>query len=130
MAYIIDVALAVIIVGMLLVMVFNKNIKEEETFLNKLHMVRVGSDIVNALAEEGTLDTLDYEEIGSRIQEMLPAPYSMQLKLEGTFPTGILVIETNTTSPGQKFIGSGKRIIAIEQANQLYIAEVQYGVWS
>ncbi|MFH1636821.1 MAG: hypothetical protein ABIB71_00170 [Candidatus Woesearchaeota archaeon] len=100
-----------------------------EEFLGNLNMVKLGSDITYMLYEDGTLDTLDSETVAEEIELYLPENYEMRLTLEGDFPGGMLMVESNPEGGEGRFRISGTRYLVINYNGILYNAKAVYEVW-
>ncbi len=119
-----DVVIAVFIVFLILTVATFYATRASEDSLSKLQMVRVGSDILAILDYEGTLATLSSANIEIGLNELLPVNYNMRIEIKGrTF--GPMIVETDSETPEDRFIGSGKRVF--NKNAQYYIA--RYWIW-
>lgn len=120
-----DAALAVIVVTMLLfVAVFYVGKAEDK--LSNLQIVRTGSDILTVLDNNGALASLDEDIILDDLNALLPPYYNMRIIFNGTFSQDSIIIETASEIADDKFVGSGKRFLVVNNG----FATAEYWIWS
>lgn len=103
--------------------------KANEDPLTRLQMIRSGSDIITILDKEDVFETSTQTEIGDEINTILPPFYEMRLRVNGTFPEGILTAETTNETIGKQFVVSGERVLVMYNETGNHYATVRYWMW-
>jgi len=122
-----DIILGMIIVFIIIASTVFFISRSVESNLEKYQLLILGSDIVNILDEQKTFDSLDYNEIETEMEELLPPNYEMLLRLEGNFSTGNGTLEVGGNIPLEEDLFFGRRI-AITSNNTFL--EITYVLWS
>ncbi len=94
-----------------------------EDKLSNVHTANIGSDTINILIAQKTLETLDENAIQNELYTLLPNNYDITLQI--TTNTG-LIIDIKNNIPNGIFIASGKKYFATKEN---IIAKVEYKTW-
>ena len=75
-------------------------------------MLRAGYDAITSLEQSSTLQGFDKDEIEAALYDVLPVSYHMRLQVTGGLD--VIIIETATANPKDRFVASGKRFFVGE----------------
>jgi len=112
----IDVMIAVSVVAIIMIISAFYLVKAGDESISKLQTIRIGSDILALMDNDGTLDTLSVEETGTELNSLLPINYHMRIRIRCNGQESVTV-ETTGAIPNDRFIGSGKRVFVSETGN-------------
>ncbi|MBU0460440.1 MAG: hypothetical protein KKH52_03880 [Nanoarchaeota archaeon] len=122
-----DVILGMTIVFLVLIVSLFFITQGSAVSISDHQLLMVGSDIVGVMDQEGTLDSLDYATIETRLEEILPANYEMLLRIEGDFTEGNGTIEIGGELPEERLRIVGKKV---GLTNTSVYLKLTYFVWS
>ena len=118
----IDLTIAVLVVFTIVVFSTYKVSQASYDTSGKVLMNKVGNDILSVLHNKDVLASLNKNSIESKMNDLVPVNYDMQIKVECSNKT----IETSLEPPTDRFIGSGTRIIS---SDNLDYCTTRYWVW-
>ena len=119
------IIVGIIIVAIILVFSTFYVTKAGDESVSKLHTVRVGSDILALLDNNGAFDSLSAESIAIELNSVLPINYHIRIRVQcdGEEP---IIVETTDIFPNDRFIGTGKRVF-ITNADEYCVAG--FSIW-
>lgn len=124
-----DAAVAILIAFIFIAVSTYYVAKANEDQFSRMQMMRQGSDIMAVLDRENVFETKSPEIIGMEISSMLPFAYEMRIRINGTFPEKIIIVETTNMTPENQFIVGGDRLLVISNASGSTYATARYWMW-
>ncbi|MBU0469855.1 MAG: hypothetical protein KKA62_05400 [Nanoarchaeota archaeon] len=94
--------------------------------LSDYQLLRIGSDVVVLLENEGVFESLDYAVIETELQKITPSNYEMLLRITGDFALGNGIIEVGGEIPDRRVVLAGKRVVLTSNDDLL---TVTYFIW-
>ncbi|MCX6707075.1 MAG: hypothetical protein NT001_02955 [Candidatus Woesearchaeota archaeon] len=123
-----DMFIAVIITILVMTAAQRNISKAEENSISNAQMISAGSDIAALLDHREVLQTLDENNIESRMNDLLPQNYDMSLKI--VVDDGTVLYVSNST-PETQLSAAGKRFFTIKDGNSIKNnAYVIYQIWT
>lgn len=124
-----DVAMGTILAIIVLVVSMMLFYSPTDSFQNSLQMARTASDVVKVMVEDGTIQSLDSNQISNKLAKLVPVNYGMRIVVEGTFNDTITAQTGLVTSEAGKYILAGRYYFAVNSSDGLNYGRVNYEVW-
>ena len=120
-----DAAIAITVVVFILAVSTFYITKSGGESVSKLQTIRIGSDVLAVLDNDGTLGTLSLETIRIELNRILPINYHMRIRANCR-NQGPIIAETTDIFPKDRFIGAGKRVF-VSNTGKHCIAD--FSIW-
>lgn len=106
-------------------------ILKSESEMSKVHISRVGSDVITLLENKGIFNGLDELAIENNLSDILPLNYKLNLNLtcEDKDLISSTTIVVGDEIPEKEFISSGRRFFVITDTSSINFCMVQYRIW-
>ena len=119
-----DVVVALFIMSFVLLISLYYVTRSDVGSVSNIQMLRAGYDAITSLEQSSTLQGFDKDEIEEALYDVLPVSYHMRLQVAGGLD--IIMIETATAIPQDRFVASGKRFFVGETGAP---GMVQFWIW-